>query len=291
MNERGTGSLFRKAIPVVLCLILAGILIWFLAWNHKNEREENLRLRQLAEEQERVSEQTEEPEEVTAAAEAENETVPETGALGPVQAEGIACWGDEFFRGEDADRYSYRITLQNLLEENGYDLTVTNKTLSGASTLSVMKMAGVPQTDLDAYIAAHQEAADGAELPVTETGIRDLTAEQMARTEIDDIPVIFMGYYGGWNHDPQELIEQEQKVLDTFGANSENYIIIGLRPMDGSVDRAAYDAAMTQAWGEHYISAAEVTTQNAATQTGQREIGQAIYDKLIELEYISAEQE
>lgn len=100
-----------------------------------------------------------------------------------------------------------------------------------------------------------------------------------------------MGYYGGWNHDPQELIEQEQKILDTLGANSQNYIIIGLRPMDGSVDRVTYDEAMSEAWGEHYISAAEVTTQNATTRTGQEEIGQAIYDKLTELEYITAEQE
>ena len=39
-----------------------------------------------------------------------------------------------------------------------------------------------------------------------------------------------MGYYGGWNYDPEELAEQEQKILDTFGANKDNYVIVGLAP-------------------------------------------------------------
>lgn len=289
MDGNRKDFLIQKILPVILCLTLMVVLIGFLIWNRVSESEESRQLQQMAEEHVEAFALIEEPEPTVAEEESEElNTVEEPSVM---QAEGISCWGDEFFRGEEADRYSYRVTLQNLLEENGYDLTVTNKTLSGASTLSMMKMAGVAQPDLDAYIAAHREAADGAELPVTETGIRDLTEEQMERTEVDDIPVLFMGYYGGWNHDPQELIEQEQKILDTFGENKENYIIVGLRPMDGSVDRAVYDEAMLAAWGEHYISAAEVTSQNAATRTGQEEIGQAVYEKLIELEYITAGQE
>ena len=112
----------------------------------------------------------------------------------------------------------------------------------------------------------------------------------MERTEADYIPVIFMGYYGGWNKDPQELIEQQTKILDTFVGNRERFLVVGVRPMDGSVSREDYDAAMEAAWGEHYLSAAEVTTQNVASITGQQEIGRAIYDKLVELAYIKKEQ-
>ena len=171
------------------------------------------------------------------------------------------------------------------MNENGYSLTVADKTLNGASTLSIMKMAGVPQTDLDAYVAKHQEAAGGGELPVEETTMRDLTAEQMQRTEADYIPVIFMGYYGGWNHDPNELIEQQQKILDTFGSNKEKYIIVGSIPQDGSVDGTAYDAAMTEAWGEHYISTVALTNPRASYD-GQAEIANGVYQKLLDLNYI-----
>ena len=163
---------------------------------------------------------------------------------------------------------------------------MADKTLAGASTLSLMKMAGVSQTDLDQYIAEHTEAAAGAEIPITETGIRDLTAEQTDRSDADYIPVIFMGYYGGWNYDPEELAEQEQKILDTFGANKDNYVIVGLAPADGSVDQATYDSTMKAKWGEHYISAAEAVTVPVASQQGQSEIAQAVFQKLEELGYI-----
>ena len=98
--------------------------------------------------------------------------------------------------------------------------------------------------------------------------------------------MIFMGYYGGWNYDPEELAEQEQKILDTFGANKDNYVIVGLAPADGSVDQATYDSTMKAKWGEHYISAAEAVTVPVASQQGQSEIAQAVFQKLEELGYI-----
>lgn len=275
-----------KAVLTVLCVLMAVGLVIFLAWNYQMEQIESEQLKAAAAAQKMALQQESEEEETDEESEPEEEESDEE-----PHTKGISCWGDEFFRGEDAEQYSYRITLQKLLEENGYDLDVANKTLSGASTLSVMKMAGVDQTELDAYIASHQEAANGAQLPVTETGIRDLTEEQMERNETDYIPVIFMGYYGGWNHDPQELIEQQQKVLDTFGENKERFLIVGIRPMDGSVSRESYDQAMSQAWGEHYISAAEVMTQNVTTRVGQEEVGKAVYEKLVELAYIAKGQE
>ena len=287
----------------VICIGLFLLLGFFLVLNHRNQASETDRLKALAasatqEEQIEASQsqaEASQDQEETGNTEAEQKAGEGTGekensedpaAEVQTEAAGISCWGDEFFSQEDA-QYSYKNVLQQLLTDNGYQLQVADKTLAGASTLSLMKMAGVSQTDLDQYIAEHTEAAAGAEIPITETGIRDLTAEQTDRSDADYIPVIFMGYYGGWNYDPNELAEQEQKILDTFGANKDNYVIVGLAPADGSVDQATYDTAMKEKWGEHYISAAEVTTVPVASQQGQSEIAQAVFQKLEELGYIT----
>lgn len=289
----------------VICIGLLLLLGFFLVLNHRNQASETARLEDLAAAavQEEKTDTGQSPEDVSQAqettenAEAEQNTGEGTGeeenSEDPaaeaqdtqIEAAGISCWGDEFFSQEDA-QYSYKNVLQQLLTDNGYELQVADKTLAGASTLSLMKMAGVSQADLDQYIAEHTEAAAGANIPITETGIRDLTAEQTDRSDADYIPVIFMGYYGGWNYDPNELAEQEQKILDTFGANKNNYVIVGLAPADGSVDQATYDSTMKEKWGEHYISAAEVTTVPVASQQGQSEIAQAVFQKLEELGYI-----
>lgn len=287
----------------VICIGLFLLLGFFLVLNHRNQASETDRLKALAasatqEEQIEASQsqaEASQDQEETGNTEAEQKAGEGTGekensedpaAEVQTEAAGISCWGDEFFSQEDA-QYSYKNVLQQLLTDNGYQLQVADKTLAGASTLSLMKMAGVSQTDLDQYIAEHTEAAAGAEIPITETGIRDLTAEQTDRSDADYIPVIFMGYYGGWNYDPNELAEQEQKILDTFGANKDNYVIVGLAPADGSVDQVTYDTTMKEKWGEHYISAAEVTTVPVASQQGQSEIAQAVFQKLEELGYIT----
>ena len=199
---------------------------------------------------------------------------------------GISFWGDEFFTTESDLQYSSRVKLEEKLEAEGYTLEYANKTLSGAGTLSVMKMAGVPQEDLDQYIEDHKASAGNATLPVTETGIRDLTEEEMERFDKDYIPVITMGYYGGWNKDPEELVEQQQKVLDTFGENKDKFIIVGVRPMDGSVDIPKYEQVMKATWGEHYISTIDICTVTTTTAEGQQQVADALYEKLLELGYI-----
>ena len=270
---------------LVFCIALFLILATFLIWDYQMQSAETERLKEIVDnEQEMYVPEVEKTEPTEELAEfPEEEEIP--------AATGIACWGDEFFRGADAEQYSYRAILQAQLTENGYEMEVTNKTLSGASTLSMMKMAGVSEEEIEAYIAVHQEAANGETLAVTETGTRNLTEEQTARTEVDDIPVIFMGYYGGWNHDLQELIEQQKKILDTFGQNKERFLIAGVRPMDGRVTGDAYDSAMVEAWGEHYISMADVTTESITSRAGQEAAGKAIYEKLVDLEYIEKVQE
>lgn len=281
----------KRFLLVLLCAVLLVAFAGFLLLDHQSRQQDRQRLKGLQAEESNTQtqsseEQDAEPQETqNAEKETQTEETPEEPAQ--TSAQGVACWGDELLSTQEAATYSYKVVLQNLLTENGYGLTVADKTLNGASTLSVMKMAGVPQEELDAYVAQHIEKAAGAELPIEETNMRDLTEEQLARPDADYIPVIFMGYYGGWNHDPQELIEQQQKVLDTFGANKDKFIIAGITPADGSVDVTTYDSAMKEAWGEHYISTEEITTQPQASYEGQAEIANAVYQKLIELNYIS----
>ena len=197
------------------------------------------------------------------------------------------CWGDDLINGEESNTYSYMAVLQKLLTENGYsNLTVINKTLQGGGTLSMMKMAGVSDDTIQGYITKHQQAANGAQLNVTETGIRDLTEEETTRNDLDCIPVIFMGYYGGWNHDPAELAEQQENILNTF-QDKEEFLVVGTRPMDGTVTSDALNQVLSQKWGEHYISLASVTPQPASTKEAQQAMAEAILQKLEELNYIS----
>ena len=199
---------------------------------------------------------------------------------------GVVCWGDDLINGDASATYSYMVVLQKLLTENGYDFNVINKTLQGGGTLSMMKMAGVSDEVLQGYITEHQQAANGAQLNITETGIRDLTEEQTTRNDLECIPVIFMGYYGGWNHDPSELAEQQENILNTF-PNKDKFIVVGTRPLDGSVTDAALDEVLSQKWGEHYISLSSVTSQPSATYEAQQLMAEAILQKMEELGYIS----
>lgn len=201
------------------------------------------------------------------------------------EIKGIVCWGDDLMTADTTDKYSYMAVLQRILQEKGYDIPVINKTIQGGGTLSMMKMAGVSDSVLQGYISAHQQAANGAELSVMERGIRDLTPEQTERNDLECIPVIFMGYYGGWNHNPAELAEQQEHILKTF-PDQERFLVVGTRPVDGSVDAPSLDQALQQKWGEHYISLAQTTTYPASMIEAQEIMAQTIVQKMEELGYL-----
>lgn len=301
-----------------ICILLVGLLGFLLAMNYQTEQEESQRLTELAGDQhigiedydavkehaaelEKASKDEEESsetdntdkkskknnqkEDVAEADDTENaeENADEETAR---TISGVVCWGDDLINGDASNTYSYMAVLQKLLTDNGYNLTVVNKTLQAGGTLSMMKMAGVSDETLQGYITKHQQAANGAQLNVTETGIRDLTEEETTRNDMDCIPVIFMGYYGGWNHDPAELAEQQEQILNTF-QYKDDFIVVGTVPLDGSVTADALDQVLSQKWGEHYISLASVTAQPSATYEAQQAMGEAVFNKLQELGYIT----
>lgn len=301
-----------------ICILLVGLLGFLLAMNYKTEQEESQRLTELAGDQhigiedydavkehaaelEKASKDEEESSETdntdkkskknnqkedTAEAD-DTENAEETADEETARTiSGVVCWGDDLINGDASNTYSYMAVLQKLLTDNGYNLTVVNKTLQAGGTLSMMKMAGVSDETLQGYITKHQQAANGAQLNVTETGIRDLTEEETTRNDMDCIPVIFMGYYGGWNHDPAELAEQQEQILNTF-QYKDDFIVVGTTPLDGSVTADALDQVLSQKWGEHYISLASVTAQPSATYEAQQAMGEAVFNKLQELGYIT----
>ena len=306
MNSNYQGGEGRNRLLLILCILLFILFGVLLLWSRRSNAAEVDRLRELAAQEEQkdqtgdeaeqdetqteetAGEETEEngdqqsQELQTAEEESETEEAEETSSL----AKGIVCWGDDLINGEESATHSYRAVLQNLLNESGYNLTVIDKTLQGAGTLSMMTMAGVPQEEVQSYITKHQEAAQGQELPVTETGIRDLTAEQTQRNDLEYVPVIFMGYYGGWNHDPAELASQQEAILNTF-PQQDQYIIAGTFPLDGSVDSATLDSVMSEKWGDHYISMASITSNPASTYEGQADLAAAILQKMKDLGYLA----
>lgn len=309
-NSRRDGR--KNPILIILCVLLLALFIGILIWSKRSDRADAQRLQQLTgsnaqatakiQEQDGAAEEEEEQEKVSqeeisqeeaqketkenSQSESEVQDIEEETQKEPSQPAGIVCWGDDLINGDDSATYSYQVVLQNLMNEKGYTLPVIDKTLQGAGTLSMMTMAGVPQEEVQGFITAHQQAAQGAAIPVTETGIRDLTAEETERTDLECIPVIFMGYYGGWNHDPNELAQQQEKILNTF-PNKEKFIIAGTRPMDGTVDTASLDSVMQEKWGEHYISIDTTIPHTSASYEGQAEIASAVLAKLEELGYIS----
>ena len=304
MNSNYQGGEGRNRLLLILCILLFILFGVLLLWSRRSNAAEADRLRELAaqeEQKDQTGDETEQDEtqtEETAGeetekngdqqsqeqqtAEDEESETEETSTL----AKGIVCWGDDLINGEESATHSYRAVLQNLLNESGYNLTVIDKTLQGAGTLSMMTMAGVPQEEVQSYITKHQEAAQGQELPITETGIRDLTAEQTQRNDLEYIPVIFMGYYGGWNHDPAELASQQEAILNTF-PQQDQYIIAGTFPLDGSVDSATLDSVMSEKWGDHYISMASITSNPASTYEGQADLAAAILQKMKDLGYLA----
>lgn len=268
---------------VLVCIALAVCFGGLLAWDAKAEAVRSEKLMQEA----KKDKKQEVKQEVKRDKKKEETKKEEKEPAKPILPQGISFWGDEFFTAENELQYSSRVKLEEKLKAEGYTLEYANKTLAGAGTLSVMKMAGVPQADLDKYIEKHKASAGSTTPPVTETGIRDLTDEEMKRSDKDYIPVITMGYYGGWNKDPKELAEQQQKVLDTFGKNKDKFIIVGVRPMDGGVNIPEYESVMKETWGERYISTIDICTVTTTTADGQTQVADALYEKLLELGYIA----
>lgn len=182
----------------------------------------------------------------------------------------ISCRGDAWQQGEDSDRtIGWPAKLQTILDGQHAGITVFDGTWDMSGSLSQMSYAGVPLSEVSGFIRGHQEA--GLSEVRTEMRVRrDLQRKIVERTDYNAVPVITIGYNGGFGRNLEELVEQQKLILETYhipqlpevdaqpADDGEQgiagcYLILGRYP-EGWADPAAYDDAMIKAWGDHYVS-------------------------------------
>ena len=209
----------------------------------------------------------------------------------------ISCRGDAFQETDDADKATgYPAKLKALLEKESIDGEVMDYTWDMAGSLSQIRLAGVRQSVVDKYIENHTRAAQeaGITLRNTETQIRiDFDSVDTSRDDEQAIPVICMGYYGGFGQSLDELAEQQQLILDTYELREtedgdKEFVIMGFYP-SGWSDPAEYDKVMQEMWGDHYLSLNEELSVGAISDEGRQAIAEALLQKLKDLNYISSE--
>lgn len=302
MSIMRKNNLFTERMFCVLSILLLIVLGAFLLWNRK---EEQTVMAQLKEEEVTEGTQADDAPDSgdgsqdtgdTSASGNADAKDPETekpsdAQTTPQQPENageilLSFRGDSFIIDEEKDKGGYPAKVRQQLEENKITATVEDYTLDTAGSLSQMRLAGIPQEELDVYIEEHRANAGEAPLNITETKVRELTEEELARTDKKGIPVLCMGYYGGWGGNYQELCEQQQKILDTYDQKGK-YLIIGLHP-NGNTDGEGYDAAMKAVWGDHYLPLDGVIVHPASSDEGKQEMAAAIYGKLTELGYLGS---
>lgn len=295
-----------KVVLVICCCGLFFLLLMILDLNRKEEQEF---IRQIQQETGKVEEESPEntgEEQGTDVSETTTEVTPEgipadeteTGQDVQVPDEnrqevlpadtvegvqGISFRGDSFCGKEDIPEKGLGACMRQILEQNGKAIPVVDYTMYKASSMSHMKLAGVAAADIDSYLAKHQELANEQTLRVTDVKIRELTDEQMIRTDQGYIPVICVGYYGGWVGDLAELCEQQQKILDTY-QQKEKYLVLGVKPA-GFSDVNLYLETMSAYWGEHFLSACGLQ-HSISSDEGKIEAAQLVYDKMAALGYM-----
>lgn len=177
--------------------------------------------------------------------------------------------------------------ISALLKKKKIKASVADETWDMAGTLSQMRLAGVKANVVNKYIDLHQSTASqtGAELALTEVQVRDdLAKYQKERKDKDYIPVISIGYRGGFNNDLTELIEQQEHILETYN-KADRYVIIGLVPENWE-DPANYEKTMRKKWGEHYLSLTKTISYLDFSDAQRQQIAEAVFDKLVKLKYI-----
>ena len=277
----------KKIGSWILALIMLAVLIGLLFIEGQRQ---SIRSKQLKDEaamtktDSSVVEEEPMPEEKQEEKEAPEEKPEETVKTPEIA---LSFRGDSYNPEEGADKSTgYPAKVEALLKDNNVDPTVIDATWDLAGTLSQLALAGVDQGVIDTYIANHQAvaAAAGINPALQEIQVRiDLADFLSERQDKAMIPVISMGYNGGYNNDVQELIAQQELILNTYD-QKDRYLILGFYP-NGWTDPAGYDQAMQERWGEHYVSLNSTLSVSDFSDTQRQEIADAVYKKLVELKY------
>lgn len=277
----------REIVFAVISVVLIIVLGLLLIWQGKNSSSQAKELESIADTlSDEAAETTAEAETETEAQTEETQTEETQAAeTGEVSFSAVSCRGDGFISyGVSGD--SYAVYLEDILADAGSSVTVADYTLDMVGSLTQLLLAGISTDVVDAYIDAHQEAADaaGTTLADTETDTRNLTDDQYERDDEDMLPVISIGNRGGWGDDLDELIEQQTLILSTY-SQQEYFLILGSNGSD-TISDDDFDAAMEAAWGDNYLSVTDLGLSSVTSEEARETIAQAVYEKLTELGYI-----
>jgi len=305
-------SFLTKFIMSVLIVVLSATLIYTLLSYRNEQRERTDALKKQSEQGEVPAEATTEGSVVYASEEnreVQNDTAAQTSEEEAPENLPIAisCRGESWAPDGNDKGDGWPAILGSILEENGVSAAVSDYTWDMAGTLSQMRFADVPEETVDSYIEAHNE--NGLRGNLYETKVRDdLEESYIEREDYESIPVICIGYNGGYGGSSAELIEQQGLILNTYTlqaadaaadaseeADQENdvddgemgisgkYLIVGHLPA-GWRDLNNYETRMKNAWGDHFVSLNEIEG-DVVSREYREAVAETIYNKLVEMGY------
>lgn len=322
-------SFLTKFIMSVLIVMLSATLIYTLLSYRNEQRERTDALKKQSEQGEVPAEVTaegsvvyasDENREVQTDTEAQTKDKAGTGASNMSKEEAaenlpiaISCRGESWAPDGNDKEDGWPAILGSMLEENGVSAAVSDYTWDMAGTLSQMRFADVPEETVDSYIEAHNE--NGLRGYLYETTVRDdLEESYIEREDYESIPVICIGYNGGYGMSSAELIEQQSLILNTYTlqaanapseasteADQENgvddgemgisgkYLIVGHLPA-GWRDLNNYETRMKNAWGDHFVSLNEIEG-DVVSREYREAVADTIYNKLVEMGYCEVQEQ
>lgn len=314
-------SFLTKFIMSVLIVVLSATLIYTLLSYRNEQRERTDALKKQSEQGEVPAEVTaegsvvyasDENREVQTDTEAQTKDKAGTGASNMSKEEAaenlpiaISCRGESWAPDGNDKEDGWPAILGSMLEENGVSAAVSDYTWDMAGTLSQMRFADVPEETVDSYIEAHNE--NGLRGYLYETTVRDdLEESYIEREDYESIPVICIGYNGGYGMSSAELIEQQGLILNTYklqaaNADPENsaddgemgisgkYLIVGHLPA-GWNDLNNYETRMKNAWGDHFVSLNEIEG-DVVSREYREAVAETVYNKLVEMGYCEVQEQ
>lgn len=205
----------------------------------------------------------------------------------PVADKKFSFRGDSFCDTEDKARDGLGTFIKAVLDYGEYNVgEFEDYSIGNAGSMSQMAYAGVDMETCESFMAKH-EMNGTSEKQITERKIRTFSVEDLVRSDYDAIPIICIGYYGGWGEDVEELIQQQQLILDTYDETDE-FLIVGTA--GNAPDATAYNRAMREAWGEHYLAINETSPDDFGNAEEKGAFANKIVEKLELLGYIVAEE-
>ena len=219
----------------------------------------------------------------------EESTVQEHSSIEPEAVEKeltmISFRGDSFLSDDKVQENGIGALLKKKLDYQQIDMQVRDYSMYQAGSMAQLRLAGVDETVIEGYLKRHTDNENDMDLSVFETKVRSAEDMDLERDDQEAIPVICMGYYGGWYNDPEELIKQIQDILGTY-AQQEKYLVAGLYP-NVDVDKELYKTKMEEAWGEHYLQLDDEIDSSPSKKAGREDIAAAVFEKLQSLGYLS----